>query len=58
MKGLTFAERVALDYVSADECEQIRNMYAGGATYNEIRLVTGRHRSTINRHLNGGCTHE
>jgi len=36
MKGLTFAERVALDYVTADECEQIRDMHAGGATYNEI----------------------
>jgi IS30 family transposase len=57
MTELTFAERVALDYVDEEECEQLCQMHADGMTFKEITMITGRHRTTIHRHLRGECDH-
>jgi len=57
MSSLTLAERIALDYVSAEECSMMRQLSADGATYKDIKLETGRHSSTISRHINRECKH-
>jgi uncharacterized protein YerC len=57
MSSLTLAERIALDYVSAEECSLMRQLSADGATYKDIKLETGRHSSTISRHINRECKH-
>jgi len=57
MSTLTLAERIALDYVSVEECRLMRQMSTAGGTYKDIKLETGRHSSTISRHINGDCNH-
>ena len=57
MSSLTLAERIALDYVSAEECSFMRELSAAGGTYKDIKLETGRHSSTISRHINRECKH-
>ena len=57
MSSLTLAERIALDYVSDEECSLMRQLSANGATYKDIKLETGRHSSTISRHINRECKH-
>jgi predicted transcriptional regulator len=58
MSTYTLAERLALYYVSKQECALMRELRAAGETYKEIQLQTGRVDSTINRHINGECTHD